>query len=97
LQALSGFVPPGFGWRGDIVASIPKLAGHSRTPEGNAIPEYLTASNLRFQQWIFDTCLHWAGTERVVKSSPVHFRTAEVERLAADKSENKMQESPIAV
>lgn len=44
-------------WRSGIIASIPNLARHSRTPEGNAIPEYLAASNLRFRQWILDTCL----------------------------------------
>jgi hypothetical protein len=43
-------------WRSGIIASIPHLARHSRTPEGNAIPEYLAKSNLRFQQWILDTC-----------------------------------------
>ena len=44
-------------WRSGIIASIPNLARHSRTPEGEAIPEYLAKSNLRFQQWILDTCL----------------------------------------
>ena len=44
-------------WRDGIIASIPNLARHSRTPEGNAIPEYLAKSNLRFEQWILDTCL----------------------------------------
>jgi hypothetical protein len=44
-------------WRSGIIASIPHLARHSRTPEGNPIPEYLAASNLRFQQWVLDTCL----------------------------------------
>jgi hypothetical protein len=44
-------------WRSGIIASIPNLARHSRTPEGNAIPQYLASSNLRFQQWIMDTCL----------------------------------------
>jgi Protoglobin len=44
-------------WRSGIIASIPNLARHSRTLEGNPIPEYLAASNLRFQQWILDTCL----------------------------------------
>ncbi len=44
-------------WRKGIIASIPHLARHTRTPEGNAIPEYLEKSNLRFQQWIIDTCL----------------------------------------
>lgn len=44
-------------WRNGIIASIPNLARHSRTPEGDAIPEYLAKSNLRFEQWILDTCL----------------------------------------
>jgi hypothetical protein len=44
-------------WRSGIIAGIPNLARHSRTPEGEAIPEYLAKSNLRFQQWIIDTCL----------------------------------------
>jgi len=43
-------------WRG-IIGGIPNLARHSRTPEGNAIPEYSAQSGLRFQQWILDTCL----------------------------------------
>jgi hypothetical protein len=44
-------------WRSQIIAGIPNLARHSRTPEGEAIPEYLERSNARFQQWILDTCL----------------------------------------
>jgi hypothetical protein len=44
-------------WRSGIIASIPNLARHSRTPEGQPLPDYLARSNLRFQQWILDTCL----------------------------------------
>ena len=44
-------------WRSGIIAGIPNLARHSRTPEGEAIPDYLAKSNLRFEQWILDTCL----------------------------------------
>jgi hypothetical protein len=44
-------------WRSGIIASIPNLARHSRTPEGDPIPRYLGQSNLRFEQWILDTCL----------------------------------------
>jgi hypothetical protein len=43
-------------WRSGIIASIPNLARHSRTPEGDPIPQYLKNSNLRFRQWILDTC-----------------------------------------
>ena len=44
-------------WRAGIIASIPHLAQHSRTPEGDPIPEYLAKSSLRFERWILDTCL----------------------------------------
>jgi Protoglobin len=44
-------------WRSGIIAGIPHLARHSRSPEGNPLPNYLAASNQRFQQWILDTCL----------------------------------------
>jgi len=44
-------------WRSGIIANIPHLARHSRSPEGNPLPSYLGTSNLRFQQWIRDTCL----------------------------------------
>jgi hypothetical protein len=44
-------------WRAKIIAGIPNLARHSRTPEGAAIPEYSGKSGLRFEQWILDTCL----------------------------------------
>jgi hypothetical protein len=58
-------------WRSGIIASIPHLARHSRTPEGNPIPEYLTKNNLRFQQWIMDTCLRpydqdWANYQQEI-------------------------------
>jgi len=44
-------------WRSGIIASIPNLARHSRSLEGTPLPNYLANSNLRFQQWILDTCL----------------------------------------
>ncbi len=44
-------------WRSGIIAGIPHLARHSRSPEGSALPDYLAKSNLRFEQWILDTCL----------------------------------------
>jgi Protoglobin len=44
-------------WRDGIIASIPNLARHSRTPEGDPLPDYKARSNRRFEQWILDTCL----------------------------------------
>ena len=43
--------------RAGIIAGIPNLARHSRAPEGDVLPEYPAKSNLRFEQWILDTCL----------------------------------------
>src|ERR1700678_4070162 len=58
-------------WRSGIIAGIPNLARHSRTPEGKPNPEYLAASNLRFQQRILDTCLRpydqdWLNYQREI-------------------------------
>ncbi len=44
-------------WRSGIIASIPHLARHSRTLEGDPIPDYVAKTGRRFQQWILDTCL----------------------------------------
>ena len=44
-------------WRSGIIAGIPNLSRHSRSPEGEALPDYAAKSNLRFEQWIMDTCL----------------------------------------
>ena len=44
-------------WRDGIIKSIPNLARHSRSVENEPLPEYLAKSNLRFEQWILDTCL----------------------------------------
>jgi hypothetical protein len=38
------------------IAGIPNLARHSRSLGGEPLPDYLAKSNLRFEQWILDTC-----------------------------------------
>jgi hypothetical protein len=43
-------------WRSGIIAGVPHLARHSRTPAGDPLPDHLAASNRRFKQWILDTC-----------------------------------------
>lgn len=43
-------------WRRDIIGSIPNLSRHSRSPQGELLLQYVEASNLRFEQWILDTC-----------------------------------------
>ena len=43
-------------WRRGIIGKIPNLVRHSRTPDGEPIPDYQTKSGLRFEQWVLDTC-----------------------------------------
>ena len=43
-------------WRREIIGSIPNLIRHSRTPDGEPLPDYQTKSGLRFEQWVLDTC-----------------------------------------
>ena len=44
-------------WRLQIISNIPHLARHSKTPEGEPLPDYAARSGARFEQWIRDTCL----------------------------------------
>ena len=43
-------------WRQEIIGGIPNLSRHSRSLEGEPIPDYSAKSGLRFEQWILDTC-----------------------------------------
>jgi hypothetical protein len=43
-------------WRG-IVAKSPHLAKHMHGPDGQPIANYSQRSELRFRQWVLDTCL----------------------------------------
>ena len=45
-------------WRSGIMATVPHLARHMRSLEGTPVPGYVGRSNLRFEQWILDACLH---------------------------------------
>jgi protoglobin len=71
-------------WRNEIIASIPNLARHSRTPEGEAIPAYLERSNARFRQWILDTCLRpydqdWINYQQEIALRHTSFKKNEVD------------------
>lgn len=73
-------------WRSGIIASIPHLARHSRTPEGEAIPEYLAQSNLRFEQWILDTCLRpydhdWLNYQHEIAMRHTELKKNQVDRV----------------
>jgi hypothetical protein len=39
-------------WRSGIIANIPHLARHSRSPDNQPLPDYLARSNRRFERWI---------------------------------------------
>lgn len=71
-------------WRNSIIASIPSLARHSRTPDGEAIPAYLERSNARFCQWILDTCLRpydqdWINYQQEIALRHTSFKKNEVD------------------
>jgi protoglobin len=71
-------------WRNGIIASMPKLARHSRTPEGEAIPEYVANSGLRFQQWILDTCLRPYDQEWINYQQEIALRHTTVKKNKTD-------------
>jgi hypothetical protein len=71
-------------WRNGIIASIPNLARHSRTPEGSVIPEYLAASNLRFEQWILDTCLRPYDRDWINYQQEIAFRHTSLKKNKVD-------------
>ena len=71
-------------WRSGIIASIPNLARHSRTPEGEKIPDYLARSNLRFQQWILDTCLRPYDQDWIDYQQEIALRHTSVKKNQVD-------------
>jgi hypothetical protein len=71
-------------WRSGIIAGIAHLARHSRTPEGDAIPEYLAQSNLRFEQWILDTCLRPYDQDWLNYQQEIALRHTSVKKNQAD-------------
>jgi Protoglobin len=71
-------------WRSGIIASIPNLARHSRTPEGDAIPDYLARSNLRFEQWILDTCLRPYDQDWINYQQEIALRHTSVKKNKVD-------------
>src|SRR5271163_1295704 len=71
-------------WRSGIIAGIPNLARHSRTPEGEAIPDYLAKSGLRFQQWILDTCLRPYDQEWIDYQQEIALRHTSLKKNKVD-------------
>jgi hypothetical protein len=71
-------------WRSGIIAGIPHLAKHSRTLEGDTIPDYLAKSNLRFQQWIIDTCTRPYDQDWLNYQQEIAFRHTAVKKNQTD-------------
>jgi hypothetical protein len=71
-------------WRSGIIASISNLARHSRSPEGNPIPKYLAQSNLRFEQWILDTCLRPYGQDWLNYQQEIALRHTSLKKNQTD-------------
>jgi hypothetical protein len=72
-------------WRSGIIASIPHLARHSRSPEGEALPDYLASSNLRFRQWILDTCFRPYDQDWLNYQQEIALRHTSEKKNAVDK------------
>lgn len=71
-------------WRSGIIASIPNLARHSRTPGDEPNPAYLAASNLRFEQWILDTCLRPYDQDWLDHQQEIALRHTSLKKNQAD-------------
>ena len=71
-------------WRNQIIAGIPNLARHSRTPEGEPIPAYLERSNARFRQWILDTCLKTWDQDWIDYQQEIALRHTSLKKNQAD-------------
>jgi hypothetical protein len=71
-------------WRNEIIASVPNLARHSRTPEGDPIPTYLERSNARFRQWILDTCLRPYDQDWIDYQQEIAFRHTSAKKNSVD-------------
>ena len=75
-------------WRSGIIARIPNLARHSRTPSGEPIPQYLAQSNLRFEQWILDTCLRPYDQDWLNYQQEIALRHTSLKKNQADSVES---------
>ncbi len=71
-------------WRSGIIANIPHLARHSRALDGSALPQYLERSNLRFRQWILDTCLRPYDQEWIDYQQEIARRHTSVKKNQVD-------------
>ncbi len=71
-------------WRNGIIAGMPHLARHSRTLDGEPIPEYLEKSNARFGQWILDTCLRPYDQDWINYQQEIALRHTTVKKNAVD-------------
>lgn len=71
-------------WRSSIIASIPNLARHSRSPGGDPLPQYLANSKLRFQQWILDTCFRPYNQEWINYQQEIALRHTSLKKNKVD-------------
>lgn len=71
-------------WRDGIIAAIPNLARHSRSPAGEPIPDYLANSNRRFEQWILDTCLRPYDQDWINYQQEIALRHTSVKKNRTD-------------
>ncbi|SDE90821.1 protoglobin domain-containing protein [Terriglobus roseus] len=71
-------------WRSGIIAGIPNLARHSRSLDNEPLPDYLAKSNLRFRQWILDTCFREYDQEWLNYQEEIAVRHTSLKKNAVD-------------
>ena len=75
-------------WRGGIIAGIPNLARHSRSTEGEPLPDYLAKSSLRFEQWILDTCFRPYDRDWLNYQQEIALRHTSLKKNTTDRVES---------
>lgn len=75
-------------WRSGIIAGIPNLSRHSRTMDGKPMPTYTASSNLRFEQWILDTCQRPYDQDWINYQDEIALRHTSVKKNVVDDVES---------
>ncbi len=71
-------------WRRGIIASIPNLIRHSRSSDGEPLPDYQAKSGVRFEQWILDTCFRPYDQDWLNYQQEIALRHTSLKKNATD-------------
>jgi len=71
-------------WRRGIIGSIPNLIRHSRSSDGDPLPDYQAKSGLRFEQWVLDTCFRPYDQDWLNYQQEIALRHTSLKKNATD-------------